>query len=175
MNNKYLQLAVLVLIAAAALFLIPRKHAPEPVVTVTDFGSCQQAHGTIVDGEPVKCVMPDGRIFAEADHAMADVIVDVPAYGDLVTSPMTVKGRALNTWYFEANIPVVLKDSSGTVLAQKGMYALSDWMTTGYVDFNDTLTFPMPVTQYGVLIISKDNPSGDPINDASFAVPVRFW
>ncbi len=174
MNNKYLQIAVLVILAAAALFLIPRQHAPEPMV-VTDFSTCRQAGGSIVDGEPVKCVMPDGRNFPEAEMAIPDVIVDQPGYGDLVTSPMTVKGRARGSWYFEANLPVTLKDTNGVVLAQKGLYAQSDWMTANYVDFNDTLTFPMPTTQYGVLIISKDNPSGDPINDASFAVPVKFW
>ena len=88
---------------------------------------------------------------------------------------MTVKGRARGSWYFEANLPVALKDSNGNILVQKGMQAQTDWMTTNYVDFQDTLTFSMPPTQYGELVISKDNPSGEPQNDAQFSVPVKFW
>ena len=171
-NTRILQVAALIIIGAIVLFVIPWKNKPQPI-NVMDFGSCQEAGGMITDGEPVICDY-NGKTFPE-QTAQPDVIVDLPQYGDLVTSPMTVKGRARGNWYFEANLPVVLKDTNGNILAQKGLHSIGDWMTTNYVDFNDTLTFAIPATQYGVLIISKDNPSGDPNNDASFAVPVRFW
>ncbi len=104
-----------------------------------------------------------------------DVIVDLPQPNDLVTSPMTVKGRARGNWYFEATMPGKLKDSLGNILVQQPLHAITDWMTTNYVDFNETFVFTLPATQYGTLEIDKDNPSGEPINDASFTVPVKFW
>lgn len=172
MNYKYLQIAILIILAAIALFVIKRK--PHTQVAITDFQSCQSAGGELIDGEPVRCVAPDGRIFEEADHEEQEVMVDVPKYGDLVVSPLHVTGRARGFWFFEANIPVTLKDQNGNVLAQKGFHATSDWMTEDFVPFEGTLEFATPTTDYGVLIIQKDNPSGDPQFDAAYAIPVRF-
>lgn len=174
MNNRYLQFAVLVILAAAALFFIPRQKQPDPYANVTDFDSCEAAGGTIVDGEPVRCTLPDGRNFEEADHNQPDVILETPPYGDLVTSPLLVKGKARGTWFFEANIPVTLKDETGKILVKLGFMATEDWMTVDYVDFAGILTFDPGEATYGVLIIEKDNPSGLPEFDASFAIPVRF-
>lgn len=174
MNNRtILQILVLVAVALAIVFFVPRNQEA-PKLVVTDFDSCQQAGGTMVDGEPVKCVTSDGRIFEEADHAEPDVVLEQPVYGDLVTSPLTVKGKARGTWFFEANIPVTLKDETGKLLAQKGFMTDSNWMTTDYVPFEGTLEFDPGDVEYGILIISKDNPSGLPENDAAFAIPLRF-
>jgi hypothetical protein len=87
---------------------------------------------------------------------------------------LTVTGKAKGNWYFEANLPVTLKDSNGKVLAQVGAQAQGEWMTEDYVNFTAVLNFPTPTTEFGVLLIEKDNPSGLPENDASYAIPVRF-
>src|SRR3989344_9414404 len=100
--------------------------------------------------------------------ANPDVIIDLPQPNTLVTSPMIVKGRARGGWFFEANIPVTLKDTNGNVLAQQGFQAIGNWMTSDYVEFHQSLPFTTSTTQYGVLIIAKDNPSGDPQNDESY-------
>lgn len=170
-NKKFVQIVVLAVLAGLALFVIPRK---QQLARITDFQSCEAAGGTLVDGEPVKCISPDGRTFEEAEHSEPEVIVDQPEYGVLVTSPLHVSGKARGFWFFEANIPVTLKDQDGKILAQKGFMATDNWMTEDYVPFEGDLTFETPETDYGVLIINKDNPSGDPDKDASYAVPVRF-
>lgn len=46
-------------------------------------------------------------------------------------------------------------------------------MTTDFVPFQATLTFET-ASQNGTLVLEKDNPSGEPQNDASLSVPVRF-
>jgi len=162
----------LLVVAGLALYFLPRlKKAPTP--HVTDFASCQKWGGSIVDGEPVKCYY-NGQTYEEADHNEPDVVLDKPLYGDLVTSPMVVKGKARGTWFFEASMPVVLKDDSGKVLYQGSIPALGDWMTTDYVEFATSIPFDPGSAQNGVLIISKDNPSGDPQFDSAHAVPVRF-
>lgn len=169
--NKYWQILILVVLAVVVIFLIPAHRALAPAVT--DFESCQKAGGTITDGEPVTCSF-DNQTFPEQVSAQPEVVVDQPTYGALVSSPLTVTGRARGNWFFEANLPATLKDANGKVLAQKGMTATSDWMTVDFVPFAGTLEFTIPDTATGSLIISKDNPSGDPANNSSFAVPVRF-
>lgn len=170
--NRYWQIGVLVAVAIAVIFLIPKKQQPEKMAT--DFESCQAAGGNITNTEPRECTMPDGTSFEEEQAAEPEVVVTAPEYGGLATSPLTVTGKAKGFWFFEANIPVTLKDQNGKILAQKGFMTSDDWMTEEYVNFSGTLEFATPETEFGVLIISKDNPSGDPERDASFAVPVRF-
>src|SRR3989344_2984279 len=161
--NKYWQILILVVVAIAVVFLIPKKK--ESQVTATDFESCQAAGGNVTTGEPMTCTMPDGTSFDDEDSETIpepEVVIESPAYGALVKSPLTVSGKAKGFWFFEANIPVTLKDQTGQVLVQKGFMATGEWMTEDYVDFTGTLEFATPTTEFGVLIINKDNPSGDP-------------
>ena len=144
---------LLVALALAVLYFAPSKQEPE--------------------------VTPEGQENPE-------VIIDTPTWGQLVTSPMQVSGKARGTWYFEANLPARLEDQDGKILAQKGFQAKGDpepptssgygagWMTEEYVPFEDVLEFTQPETEFGRLIIEKDNPSGLPEHDASFAIPVKF-
>lgn len=103
------------------------------------------------------------------------IMVSVPLPGANVASPFQVTGQARGPWYFEASFPVTLKDSSGAVLVQTIAEAQSDWMTTDWVPFVATLTFPpQPAGSTGTLILRKDNPSGDPQYDDSRTIPVVF-
>jgi len=170
--NKYLQILILGTLVLLVVFFLP---SPEPKAPeITDFHSCEEAGGVISEGTVVTCTTEDGQVFSEEESSVPEVILDTPKFGELVSSPMIVTGRARGFWFFEANIPVTLKDQNGNILAQQSFQADGDWMTEDYVEFSDTLTFPTPTTEFGVLIISKDNPSGLEEFDASFAVPVRF-
>jgi hypothetical protein len=171
-NKKLLQFIALVVLAAIVLFVIKRK--PQAGPQVTDFQSCQAAGGAITDGEPVTCTALDGHTFAEQVTQDPEVVVDTPQYGDLVSSPLQVSGKARGFWFFEGQMPVTLKDDQGNVLVKTPAHANGDWMTQDFVPFTATLNFNPGDAQYGVLVIEKDNPSGDPQFDAAFAVPVRF-
>jgi hypothetical protein len=111
-----------------------------------------------------------------ATSSTADLIhVTSVKSGDTVSSPLTVSGEARGTWYFEASFPVQLRDSSGKVIAQNTAQAKSDWMTTNFVPFSVTLTFPKQVSgSKGTLILRKDNPSGRPETEAWIEIPVVF-
>ena len=92
-----------------------------------------------------------------------------------ITSPITLTGRARGPWYFEASFPIELRDTNNTLLATTIAQAQADWMTTDWVPFTASLTFPaQPAGSTGTLVLKKDNPSGEPQNDASFVVPVQF-
>ena len=168
---------LLVAIAVLVLYVIPKPTAApttnnNPVV-VNDFQSCVAAGNQILDTDPAQCKTADGQTFTEAVQT-ADVIVSSPTVAQIVTSPLTVTAKVRGTWFNEANLPIELQDENGKVLAQKGYMTTDNWMTTDYVNVNTTLSFKAPTTDYGKLVIKKDNPSGDPARDQSFEVPVRF-
>jgi hypothetical protein len=179
MNNTLKNVLIVVLLAVIAglvIYLIPKREDPvdERNAHVSDFLTCSEAGFPVMESYPAQCRTSDGRVFVEDVNENAEVVVTVPTQGQTVTSPMTVTGKAKGNWFFEANLPVTLKDQNGKVLAQKGAQAQGDWMTTDYVNFTTVLEFTTPETQYGVLLIQKDNPSGLTENDASYAIPVRF-
>ena len=102
------------------------------------------------------------------------ITVDYPTANAVVESPLTVTGEARGTWYFEASFPVQLLDANDNVIASAPAQAQGDWMTTDYVPFSVTLTFPKPSTDTGTLVLKKDNPSGLPQNENELRIPVRF-
>lgn len=102
------------------------------------------------------------------------VYIETPFSGMKVSSPLVVSGRARGNWYFEASFPVKLLDGNGNALVVTPAQAQGDWMTTNYVPFSVTLTFPTPATATGTLILQKDNPSGEPQYDDFVSIPVTF-
>lgn len=102
-----------------------------------------------------------------------DMFVEYPGEGMLVTSPLTITGKARGVWFSEATFPVQLTDANGNELAVGVAQAEDDWMTANYVQFSGTLEFQTTAKQ-GLLILRKDNPSGLPENDATVQVPVQF-
>ncbi|MFH0806133.1 MAG: Gmad2 immunoglobulin-like domain-containing protein [Candidatus Brennerbacteria bacterium] len=97
--------------------------------------------------------------------------------GDVISSPLTISGRARGNWYFEASFPVRLLDANGVNIPLTPPYitANSNWMTTEFVPFSAVLTFAQqPSGTHGTLIFQKDNPSGLPEHDDSLEFPVVF-
>ena len=93
----------------------------------------------------------------------------------LLSSPLTITGKAKGNWYFEASFPVELKNNANVVIATGVATAQGDWMTTNFVPFTVTLTFPpQPNGSTGTLVLKKDNPSGEPANDDQLVLPVSF-
>lgn len=100
--------------------------------------------------------------------------VSSPLSGDIVSSPLVVKGEARGNWYFEADFPVRLLDGDGREIALGIATAEGDWMTTEFVPFSATLVFTNPSTPEGTLVLEKDNPSGLPEHANELRVPVKF-
>lgn len=102
------------------------------------------------------------------------IFVSLPKSGQTINNPLTIKGQARGTWYFEASFPVELYDQDNNLLAQSYATAQGDWMTEDWVPFTATLQFQQPATATGWLILQKDNPSGLPQNDDELKILVRF-
>ncbi len=104
-------------------------------------------------------------------------IPDVITFTDITasTTGTRVAGQARGTWYFEASFPVKILDASGATIAQGPAQAQSDWMTTDFVPFVASLSYPtQPKGSHGTILIKNDNPSGDPARDQSVSIPVVF-
>jgi hypothetical protein len=102
------------------------------------------------------------------------VRVDTPQPGQTVGSPLVVRGAARGAWFFEASFPVTLLDGHGARLAQAPAQADGNWMTTDFVPFSATLSFPPPATATGTLVLENANPSGDPAHAQSRRIDVTF-
>ena len=100
--------------------------------------------------------------------------VSEPAPNSAVRSPLTVRGQARGTWYFEASFPVKLLDANGRILAQAPAQAQGEWMTENFVPFSVTLTFQVPPPGPGTLVLEKDNPTGLPEHAAELRIPLQF-
>ncbi len=103
------------------------------------------------------------------------IVVTSPAVHGTITSPLSITGKARGTWYFEASAPVALLDSNGSIIAQGTITAQGDWMTTDFVPFTGSLSFPPQAAgSVGTLVLTNDNPSGDPAKQKTLDIPVQF-
>lgn len=102
------------------------------------------------------------------------ISVYTPAKDSVVSSPIAVSGAVPGNWSFEAQFPVKLEDSKGSVITQATAHVLGNWQTTDLVPFSAQLTYSKAVSGNGTLVLEKDNPSGLSNNGDSLSIPVRF-
>ncbi len=108
------------------------------------------------------------------DLTSVDIKITTPQPNDIISSPLTIKGEARGSWFFEAVFPVKLLDGNGNIIASGPAQAQKDWMTQDFVPFKVVLEFTSSVTQNGTIVFANDNPSGLPQNEKKFEIPIRF-
>lgn len=103
------------------------------------------------------------------------VKISSPSFANPVTSPLTLKGTVVPGWMFEGVMPVILLDANYNEVArgQAKEVTPGSWSAGKDVAFSVTLTFST-TAKTGFLIFKADNPSGNPENDKSFEIPVKF-
>ena len=103
------------------------------------------------------------------------IILDSPLPGANISSPLTIKGQARGTWFFEGDFPIMLEDGQGKNIAVSYATAKGEWMTTDYVGFEGKIQFKSQLSgQRGTLILKKDNPTGQAKFDDALKIPVNF-
>jgi len=103
------------------------------------------------------------------------IVVDAPKPGEVITSPLTVRGKARGTWFFEGDFPLILTDWDGLIIAEHYATAKGEWMTEEFVQFEGTIEFNTPeFGETGTLIFQKDNASGLPQHDDALEILIRF-
>jgi hypothetical protein len=101
--------------------------------------------------------------------------VVTPEANTKVSSPLEIKGTVPPGWMFEGSFPIKLVDSERKLIAQGTAKEVKkgSWQSGKDVEFSVTLPFST-TDKAGFLILSNDNPSGDPENDKTFEVPLKF-
>lgn len=193
-KDKFLiALGIIIVVAAVILRLIPEEKkdvAPgttneksqptvvgNPVVPPVGESDVSRedcgADGYFWCGLKEKCIALQDENCEVTAASTSEIAIFSPTAGEIVTSPLVVTGTALGNWFFEANLPIKLLDENGDIILAHFGTAQDDWMTTGFVPFAGELTFTTTSTA-GYLLISKDNPSALPQNDAAIKIPIRF-
>jgi hypothetical protein len=108
-------------------------------------------------------------------NASADMIqVELPYPGAVTGKEFTIIGKARGYWFFEASFPVELRSMDGNILGGGVATAVGDWMTEDFVPFTAEMQTPSAFVGPAILILKKDNPSGDPARDASISFPITI-
>lgn len=104
----------------------------------------------------------------------SSVTVSAPLPNTQIKSPLMVSGLAPGTWFFEGSFPVTLRDRSGNTIATGIATSTENWMTEQTIPFAATLVWTNATGTEGVLVLKKDNPSGDPAHDENLEIPVSL-
>jgi hypothetical protein len=185
MKNINIAIAVVFLIALVGSILtlmFEEAEAPTEVACNTEARICPD--GTTVGRTAPNCEfapcpqppIPDD-LQAHIDSKKNLIVLESPTPGSIVTSPITITGKARGYWYFEASFPITIVNWNGLIIGEGIAQAQGDWMTEDFVPFSATLTYDFPEdTPYrrGAIILQKDNPSGLPENDDALEVPIEF-
>lgn len=165
-------IVVLALLVYAALaFDVPYRDK------VDDFVTCAAMGNPVMESYPRQCRDKKGNLYVEviATTTTSDLIrITSPLSGTLVSSPVSIKGEARGTWFFEASFPITILAKDGTVLKESFAQAEGEWMTESFVPFSTSITFDAKGNTEGIIRFKKDNPSGDPERDQSVDIPVLF-
>jgi len=105
--------------------------------------------------------------------ASMPIVVNNIKDNQTVSNPIKIEGKARGGWFFEASFPIKLVDTNGNILATTTGQAQSDWMTSDFVNFTATLEYVKSTsTSHALIVLSNDNPSGNPDLDQAIFIPV---
>ena len=148
--------------------------------TVTTFEECVAEGNPILESYPEQCRAKDGTLFVRNIGNILEkqdlIRLSFPRPGDVISSPIEIRGEARGYWFFEATFPVVITDWNGLIIAEGYAEAGESWMTEDFVPFTVKLTFAKPTLypERGTLILHKSNASGLPEHDDALEIPVSF-
>lgn len=103
-----------------------------------------------------------------------DIKISSPTANSAISNPLIITGQAKGSWFFEGSFPIQVLDSTSKMIAQGYAQAEDEWMTENFVPFTATINFPTTGAETGFVVLSKDNPSGLPENNASITIPIKF-
>ncbi len=144
---------------------------------ITNFEECAARGFPVMESYPRQCRAGE-KTFIEIiefeEFVSENVRVTFPKINEPVSSPLEVRGEARGIWFFEASFPIKILDEDGNELGASYVQAQSEWMTKDFVPFAGEITFALPTSEYGVLVLEKDNPSGLPEYADEARIPIRF-
>ncbi len=185
LNHTFVLILIVSIIGAIFVFTQNKNEAPTEIACTMDAMICPD--GTAVGRTGPNCSFAPCPPITEAtstddiqthiDSKANLIVVNTPARDSVVSSPLTVTGKARGYWFFEASFPITIVNWNGLIIGEGIATADGEWMTEEFVPFTAKINFTLdPETPYrrGAIILQKDNPSGLPENDNALEIPIRF-
>lgn len=174
--KHFILLLILTLTLSGCFTLVQAPTHPTSTPTgVVDFATCVAAGYPVMESYPRQCATPDGKNYVESVSTSNNPVrLFSPRSGEATSTPVTIQGEAIGSWFFEASFPVQLVDQNGAVLAQAPAQAEGNWMTADYVPFTVVLPFIVDATTSATLVLKNDNPSGDPAREQKMSIPLTL-
>jgi hypothetical protein len=144
------------------------------VYTLTQFPTVQSVRFRL-DGSPVNVFSSEGIVLdhpvGRSDYAdlLPAIVVDKPATGDHVTSPVTVSGTAN---VFEANVTVEVLDSKGNAVGKTFTTASCGTGCRG--TYSVEVTYKVAKEQPGTIVVHDDDAAGTGAPPHSVRIPVTL-
>lgn len=116
--------------------------------TITSFEECVAAGNPILEIYPEQC-RANGETFINSEQQVEPAVpmqLTVSTY-DPQVNELQLIGYAPGTWFFEASLPIVIKDALGNVLLESYVQTEGDWMTTDSVVFNRLVPIELQLSQ----------------------------
>jgi len=180
--KKYIIIILVLCISLAGMywFFLTKKET----TTITNFDECVKAGNPVAESYPPQCRAHNQTFVQDIGNELEqqDIIrVEEPRPNASISNPLTIKGEARGTWYFEGDFLITVEDEQGNTLGKAIATAQHDWMTEEFVPFSTALFFtypfspdstmkPIPLT----LVLEKNNPSALQENAEVLRIPVRF-
>ncbi len=124
----------------------------------------------------IYAVLPSGSVLPTPEvspDAAAGIVVEAPQPNAVVQNPIQITGTVTGGgWFFEGVFPVRLATRDGIVVVSEPARALSDWMSTGTVAFDATVSYVVATDTPMILLLHNDNASGLARNDRELRIPV---
>jgi germination protein M len=144
------------------------------VYTLTQFPTVQKVLFRL-DGSPVNVFSSEGIVLdhpvGRSDYAdlLPAIVVNEPAAGDHVTSPITVSGTAD---VFEANVTVEIIDARGEVVGKTFTTASCGTGCRG--TYSVDVTYKLATEQRGTVVVHDDDAAGTGTPPHSVRIPVTL-
>ncbi|MBP9711428.1 MAG: hypothetical protein KBD55_00105 [Candidatus Pacebacteria bacterium] len=182
MNNKFLNILIVLAILGGAIWLGFFNTKDSIVLNIQSFEDCANAGYPIMESHPRQCKTPDGRTYSEelppppityTNTTKEYMIIDTPTSGAVTGKEFKVSGQA-RAFYFEGSFPVEILDKDGKRLFIGPAQALGEWMVDDLVPFEIMVKVPESYIGPATVVLHKDNPSDMRELDASVSFPITI-
>ena len=171
-------LIILIGLGIGGFFVCNKDWNPSVQGMATNFAECVAEGNPVMESYPRRCRSGDNTYVENIGNELEKINLirlDAPRPNQFISSPLTVKGEARGTWFFEGDFPIILTNWDGLIIAEGIARTEDEWMTEDFVPFEAILEFEKPTYgDNGNLILRKDNPSGLPEHDDALEIPIFF-
>lgn len=126
----------------------------------------------------IQCWTPDGWVSLSYQQEPSLVALDflgIDGSWSVIDGELNISGRLTGLWFFEADCQAEVYDYHGRKITQAIATATGEWMTEELVNFQATFSWPDGLEiEKAILVLIKDNPTGDPEHDDALVLPIRL-